>query len=171
MRDPRLEKFYDMLEHFDVVMLTTRSAHGELRSRPMALVDCDRRGDIWLVSDRSAAKLDEIHDDPRVNLSAQSRERYLSLSGVAERVDDPQAMRLHATARIERWLAEFNIVARDVVLLRIVPQTGEYWDEAELRRGNFVYEAARDLLTDSTTFFRDDEEAHAKVDLERQRRS
>src|ERR1044072_639048 len=73
----KLDELYDLIDGIEIAMFTTRRADGQLVSRPMATQERVSGTDLWLVSDISSMKLDELQFDPRVNLAyynAKSRE-------------------------------------------------------------------------------------------------
>ena len=90
MADDKLHKLYDLIEHIETAMFTTRRTDGRLVSRPMATQKRADGADLWFVTARDSEKLDEIRDDPHVNLayfSSRSKE-WVSISGRARVVDD-----------------------------------------------------------------------------------
>src|SRR5688572_1938326 len=88
MTAQREQKFQDLIEDFSVAMLVTRTPDGELRSRPMAVAEVDDDGTLWLMTQRRSPKTEEIAHDDHVNLSMQSKTKFVSISGEADPVDD-----------------------------------------------------------------------------------
>jgi general stress protein 26 len=85
-----IEDLRDLIEDIEVAMFTTRTSDGRLVSRPMATQVPSAGADFWFVTDTSAHKLDELEQDPHVNLAyynTKSRE-YVSVSGRARVVND-----------------------------------------------------------------------------------
>jgi general stress protein 26 len=88
--DKNIEELRDLIEDIEVAMFTTRRMDGRLVSRPMATQVPSAGADFWFVTDTSAHKLDELEQDPHVNLAyfnTKSRE-YVSVSGIARIVND-----------------------------------------------------------------------------------
>ncbi|HEX7153337.1 MAG TPA: pyridoxamine 5'-phosphate oxidase family protein [Thermoanaerobaculia bacterium] len=86
----KLDKLYDLIEDIEVAMFTTRRSDGHLVSRPMATQRRASGADLWFVTDRASGKLEEIGDNPQVNLAYykdRTRE-WVSVSGRARIVDD-----------------------------------------------------------------------------------
>jgi general stress protein 26 len=84
--EKKLDDLHALIEGIETAMFTTRRADGHLVSRPMAT---QKRGktsaDFWFVTDGDAHKLDELENDPHVNLSYyrdRTRE-WVSVSGIA----------------------------------------------------------------------------------------
>jgi len=85
-----VEKLRSLVEEIEVAMMTTRRADGHLVSRPMAVQKNAPGADFWFVSERDAAKVEEIRSDPHVNLGFykdRTRE-FVSVSGIANLSDD-----------------------------------------------------------------------------------
>jgi general stress protein 26 len=83
--DTTLDKFYDLADEIEIAMLTTRRADGHLHSRAMANQKRAPGADLWFVTMDGAGKLEDIAQDPHVNLSYYkdgSRE-WISVSGTA----------------------------------------------------------------------------------------
>jgi general stress protein 26 len=87
-----LEKFYSLIEDIKIAMLTTRRADGHLRSRAMANQKKASGADLWFVTAAGSGKLDDIAQDPHVNLSyfKDSSTEWISVSGIAEISHDRQ---------------------------------------------------------------------------------
>src|SRR5215213_191290 len=125
-----LEKLRELVTDIDFCMLTTVDESGDLHSRPMSSNgDIDANGDIWFFTNASSHKVSEIAKLPKVNVSVADTEnqRYMSVSGTAQRVRD--------RAKIdELWRPEFKMwfpEGKDdpeVALLCISLEKAEYWD-------------------------------------------
>lgn len=81
----KLEDLYALVDGIETAMFTTRRADGHLVSRPMATQQRNGGSDFWFVTDIETHKLDELENDPHVNLSYyrdRTRE-WVSVSGTA----------------------------------------------------------------------------------------
>jgi general stress protein 26 len=80
-----LEQFYAAIESIDTAMMTTRRVDGHLRSRAMANQKRAGGADLWFVCKEDSAKLDDIANDPHLNLSyyRDSNREWVSVSGLA----------------------------------------------------------------------------------------
>ncbi|MCA8970376.1 MAG: pyridoxamine 5'-phosphate oxidase family protein [Planctomycetes bacterium] len=140
------EQFFELLRSFTTAMLTTRSLDGELRARPMAIARVAEDASVWFATDVTSMKVDEIAKAPRVNVSFQSRDTFLSLSGFASVHDDRKMIG-------EYWQSTWNIWFPDgpedprLALLRVQGQYGEYWDMSGLKSVAYLWQAGRSLLT------------------------
>jgi general stress protein 26 len=85
MPSSELTKVFEILDAIDTAMLTTRRADGHLVSRAMATQDRAPGADIWFVTMEGSRKLNEIANDPHVNLTYfnESSRQWLSVSGTA----------------------------------------------------------------------------------------
>lgn len=142
MTDSTEKHFYDLAKTFRNGMLTTRVAAGEMRSRPMIVAEIDDAGDIWMMSDAQSEKVDEINKDASVAIVLQTSDKWLSVSGTAEIVRD--------TAKVtqlfsEPWKVWFPKGPKDdsIVLIRVQPTHGEYWDNAGLSKAKYMFRAAK----------------------------
>jgi general stress protein 26 len=88
----KLEDLYTLVDGIEIAMFTTRRADGHLVSRPMATQQRTEGADFWFVTDIETHKLDELENDPHVNLSFyrdRTRE-WVSVSGTAHISRDRQ---------------------------------------------------------------------------------
>ena len=86
----KLDELYNLISDIEIAMFTTRRADGQLVSRPMATQERVSGTDLWFVTDLSSNKLDELAEDPHVNLAyynMKSRE-YVSVAGTATFTQD-----------------------------------------------------------------------------------
>ena len=86
----KLDDLYKLIDGIEIAMFTTRRADGQLVSRPMATQERVTGTDLWFVTDVSSHKLDELRNDPHVNLSyynVKSRE-WVSVAGTATVTQD-----------------------------------------------------------------------------------
>jgi general stress protein 26 len=90
MGDEKLQKLYELIEDIETAMFTTRRADGRLVSRPMATQKRAAGADVWFVTMRKSEKLEEIRNDPQVNLAyfKDRTKEWVSVSGRARVVDD-----------------------------------------------------------------------------------
>ncbi|HUQ80525.1 MAG TPA: pyridoxamine 5'-phosphate oxidase family protein [Gemmatimonadaceae bacterium] len=128
-----IRKIAAMMRDLDFCMLTTTSDDGRLHSRPMSNngeVEFD--GDVWFFSAADSRKVEEIEDDPEVELSYSDTKRFLfiSMSGTAAVVRDREKKRELWVEDLERWF-EDGPDSDDIVLLKITPVVVEYWKGEE----------------------------------------
>lgn len=156
--------FHELLSDFSVAMLVTRTASGELRSRPMALAQIEPGGRLWFLTERDSEKMDEIARDNRVNVSMQADSKFVSVSGTVAAVED--------RAKVEDlWSETFKVWFPggkddpDLQLLRFDGTTGEYWDNSGLSGIKYLIEAGKAYLTGKRPAVEGDPKVHAKVSM------
>jgi general stress protein 26 len=95
MADEKLQKLHDLIEDLETAMFTTRRADGRLVSRPMATQKRASGADLWFVTMRGSEKLDELRNDPHVNLAyfKDRTKEWVSVSGRARIVEDRAKIR------------------------------------------------------------------------------
>jgi general stress protein 26 len=123
-------KLRKLLKGFRVAMLTTVAPGGVLRSRPMATARAQDDGDIWFLTKAGTPKVDEVQENQRVNVGYASAKdgRYISLSGTATVVKDPQRVQELWRKRHRRWFPAGK-QDPDLAALRVRIDRAEYWDE------------------------------------------
>lgn len=157
-------KLRELLDEFGIVMLATRGARGELRSRPMALVQLEPDGTLWLLTDRHSGKVEEIAQDSHVNVTAQASSKFVSISGNAWSVDDRRKI-------VELWKESFKIwfpggkEDPSLVLIKIKADSGEYWDNSGTSGIKYLIEAGRAYLSGTRPDVDADPKIHGKVTL------
>jgi general stress protein 26 len=111
-------------------MLVTRCGDG-LRSRPATVantVDTDR---LWLLSGIVGDPLDELNQDPNVNVVMQDDARFCSVTGTA-RIARASGEESIWNDQQREWLAR-GAQRSSLLLVEVVPQYAEYWDRSGLR--------------------------------------
>ncbi|MCK6591245.1 MAG: pyridoxamine 5'-phosphate oxidase family protein [Polyangiaceae bacterium] len=143
------EKLMGLLKSFRNAMLVTLARDNTLRSRPMALLKVEDGGDCWFMTGLDTGKVDEIERNPKVNVSLQDDGKFLSLSGHAAITRDRQKIN-------ELWSEHLKVYfpkGKDdpnLVLIRMTPTEGEYWDNEGLQGLKFLLEAAKAYVTGTT---------------------
>ena len=85
-----IDKLYEMIDDIETAMMTTRRADGHLVSRAMATQKRAPGADLWFVTSSETMKLEELEEDPHVNLAfykGRTRE-WISVSGIAKLTRD-----------------------------------------------------------------------------------
>ena len=80
-----LDKLYEMIDDIEIGMMTTRRRDGHLESRAMATQKRAAGADLWFVSCEGTAKLQDLENDPHVNLAflKTGTMEWISVSGTA----------------------------------------------------------------------------------------
>jgi len=156
-----LDKYLEIVENFDSAMLVTQRG-SELRARPMAIARCSKRGRLSFLTSIESGKLDEITDEPFVNLSMQGDSQFMSISGTAvvsrerEKVD-------------ELWSPTYRVWFPDgkddptVTVLEVVPTYAEYWDNSGVEGVKSLLEIGKAAIAGETPEFDDD--VHEKIEF------
>jgi general stress protein 26 len=159
------KKLIETIRKFDTVMVTTTADNGTMHARPMAVAEVDEDGEIWFVTSRDSGKCEEVKADARAVVTAQEAGRYCSLSGRIDVISDPDRVR---ALWKEPWKVWFPQGKEDpsIVLMRLRPEIGEYWDSRGTQGVRYLFEAARALLNGESADERvQDPKQHAKVAL------
>ena len=158
------EKLIELLKSFDSAMLVTRTASGQLRSRPMALADVEADGTLWFMTQAQSGKVDEIAHDDQVNVAMQSKSKFVSLSGQAVAVDNRLKI---AELWNEAWKIWFPKGKDDpsLSLLRVRGEAGEYWDNSGTSGIKYLIEAGKAYLSGTRPDVDGDPKIHGKVQL------
>lgn len=157
------QKLIEIMKKLDTVMLVSDAADGSMHGRPMAIADVEPSGDLWFVTSRSSGKTGELKANSNAVATAQSSNLYASMSGRVDIVDDRR--KVHELWK-EIWKVWFPKGKDDpeIVLLRLRPTAGEYWDNAGTEGIRYLFEAAKALITGEKANPNDPEQ-HAKVKL------
>ena len=112
-----------------VAMMTTVDERGEIHSRPMAVIDLPFEGYLWFITDVRSHKVHELEQEHHVNVDFvdQARERFVSCSGVAHIVHEPDKVRELWQPQLKSW---FPVGKDDPNLstLRVEVKRAHYWD-------------------------------------------
>ncbi len=139
------ERLVELLRSFENVMVTTNADNGSLHARPMAIAEVDDDAELWFVSPKTTEKIDEVRTDRRVVVTGQADGRYVSVSGRMDVIHDRERVRALWKSSWEAW-APRGKDDPNVVLLRLRPEIGEYWEEGAAHGARHLFEAARALL-------------------------
>ncbi len=118
----------ELIHGIRFAMLTTTASDGTLHSRPMATQESRFGGELWFFTARSSHKVDDIGDRPQVNVAYADpdRQRYVSVVGQAELVDDPARARELWSPAMKAWFPG-GVDDPDLGLLRVRPTEADYW--------------------------------------------
>jgi general stress protein 26 len=151
-----LEKLYSLADEFGVAMLTTRRRDGHLRSRAMANQKRASGADLWFVAAEGTDKLDELANDPHVNLAYfnNSSMEWISVSGIAVISRDRQKIRELYASDWKAWFPDEGDsrhgTADDprMVLIGVTVHAAEFL-EVNKPKPVILYEIAKGWLTGS----------------------
>ncbi len=125
--DDEQAKVWELAEKIGFCMLTTQAADA-LRARPMAAHAEAIEAAFYFLTDVSSHKDDEIAEHPNVCLAfADSKgQKYVSISGKAEVLDDREKIRELWTTPAKAWWD--NPDDPSIRILKVTPDFAEYWD-------------------------------------------
>ncbi len=143
------EKLMGILKSFRNAMLVTQAQDKTLRSRPMALLKVEDNGDCWFMTGFDSGKIDEIGQNPMVNVSLQDDRKFLSLSGQA--VINRNRQKLE-----ELWSEHLKVFFPrgkedpNLALICVSPSEGEFWDNEGVQGLKFLLESVKAYVTGTT---------------------
>jgi general stress protein 26 len=106
--EKKLDDLYELIDGIEVAMFTTRRPDGHLVSRPMQTQERDGAADFWFVTNGDDDRLDELENDPHVDL-AYYRDRtreWVSVSGTAHVTRDRELVRRLYKSDWRAWFAD-----------------------------------------------------------------
>lgn len=134
------EKLINLIQDFKNAMLVTRSDGGTLDARPMAIAEATDDGQVWFVSDRNSGKIADLMLERDVAITMQSSDKFVTLSGECRVIDDRAKL---DDLWQESWKVWFPNGKADasIVLLKVEPEQGEYWDNSGASGLRFLIKA------------------------------
>lgn len=150
----KLDDLYALIENIETAMFTTRRPDGRLVSRPMATQAREPLADLWFVTDIESNKMDELEQDPNVNLAyfdTRSWE-WVSVSGTARVSTDREQIRALYQPDWRAWFGELDSV-RDGgpddprLALILVDAESVIFMKREKSKPMVLFEVARGMIT------------------------
>lgn len=156
-----VERLRDIIKDVKICMLTTTEADGSFRARPMGIQGTEFDGDLWFFTKEHSDKVEEIQKDRQVgvSISEPKGQRYVSLSGTANLVNDKEKMKELWSPLYKAWFPD-GLEDPELALLKVTVNGGEYWD-SPASPVVYLFGAAKAALTGKE--FHPGE--HGKVDL------
>lgn len=155
-------KLIDLLHDFDNAMLVTRGEQGQLAARPMAIAQVQEQGTLWFVTDRHSGKVDDMQANHHVAVVMQSDRKFVSISGSATMVDDRQKLNDLWKESWKVWFPEGKS-SDSIVLLKIEPNSGDYWDNSGASGIRYLLKAGKAYLQGERP--EADQKTHASVSM------
>lgn len=108
----QIDQLYELIADINTAMLTTRRTNGQLVSRPMSTQKRAMIADLWFVTDIESHKVDEVEQEPEVNLGYFNGESYewVSVSGTARVSTDRALIRSLYQKDWKAWFGEIDEV-------------------------------------------------------------
>jgi general stress protein 26 len=106
--EKKLDDLYDLIDGIEIAMLTTRRADGHLVSRPMQTQEREPGVDLWFMTNIDTHKLDDLMNDPHVNLAYydNSSREWVSVAGIATVSTDRDLVRELYKPDWKAWLGD-----------------------------------------------------------------
>lgn len=128
-KQAQMDTIQAMVKDIKYTMMTTRNGENHLHSCPMNTTETSIGAkEIWFIGHKPSETVDNIKQNPEVNLAyvTQESDKYLSISGSAELVEDEEKLN-------ELWSVIYNAYFEKgkedpkVQLIKVVPHGAEYW--------------------------------------------
>ena len=131
----------------NIVGMFVTQDNGKLYSRPIAYASVDGENNIWFFTDINSNKIANIIDNNQVNFSFanHSANEYVSLSGIADIITDPDTINRKWKFFMRAWFPEGKDGDR-LTLIKVEPETVEYWDGSS-NKAVQAYDVAKALVT------------------------
>jgi general stress protein 26 len=159
-----LNRFRELVSKFRTAMFVTQGREPGLHARPMAVAKMEEDGIFWFVTGRDTTKIDELTTHPDALVCLQNDNQFVAVAGRVEVVQDRSKVE-------ELWSESFRVWfdGKDdpnLVLLRLVPNAGEYWDQSGTRGLKYAFRAAKAYATQQRMDPRADEpDTHGALKL------
>ena len=127
------DKLTELIKDIKFAMFTTRHDNGHLHSRPMTTQNRHiDDGSLWFFMSRSGDPVAEFEGDDQVNVSYADpgSDTYVSVSGVAENVEDQARKQALWNKGAEAWF-KGGVTDPDLALVRVRIEHADYWDVKE----------------------------------------
>lgn len=106
--EKKLDDLHRLIDGIEMAMFTTRCADGSLTSRPMQTQARRVGTDLWFMTTTDTHKVEELRDDPEVNLAYYNdrTKEWVSVSGTARCSQDRTLIRELYKKDWKAWLAD-----------------------------------------------------------------
>ncbi|GBE91291.1 pyridoxamine 5'-phosphate oxidase family protein [Nostoc cycadae] len=128
--DRQIQELQTLIKGIDYGMLTTVNDDGSLHSCPMHSIDeLDTDGTLWFFTSANSHRVSEIEHNQQVNVSFTSsqNQRYISISGTAQLLQDRQKMAELWKPELQTWFSQ-GLNEPDLALLKVSIKQADYWD-------------------------------------------
>lgn len=124
-----IRKVNELIKDIRIAMLTTVDEEGVVRSRPMATQQAEFNGDLWFFTKSDTAKVEDVERYQQVNVSYSepSDNKYVSVMGSAEIIDDRAKMKELWNPLYKAWFPD-GLDDPQIRLLKVEVEEVEYWD-------------------------------------------
>jgi len=128
--EKQIQKLDELIKNIDYGMFTTVNDDGSLHSYPMSKsggINSDAT--IWFFTYSDSHKVTEVEHYPQVNVSFVSSEqqRFVSISGSSQVVQDRNKMRELWKPELQTWFPK-GLDEPNIALLKVNINQVNYWD-------------------------------------------
>jgi general stress protein 26 len=122
-------KITDLVKAGNSCFFCTLGLSTRLHARPMTVTEVEDGGQLWFFTEIDSLKSIELDHDPRVTLFFKDGDNggHLKLDGTATQVLDRETIHRLWSPKLRAWFTEGEDDPR-ISLLRVDPDSGEYWD-------------------------------------------
>ncbi|ULH16276.1 pyridoxamine 5'-phosphate oxidase family protein [Deinococcus sp. KNUC1210] len=127
--DESMQEIGKIIKGVKFAMVTTQNTEGHLHARPLTTQEADFSGEIWFIGSKDSGSVADIKAHDRVNVSYSDTDKgqYVSVSGVAELVED--------RAKLEELWSDFykayfpqGIEDPNIQLIKVDASGAEFWE-------------------------------------------
>ncbi|MEH2054242.1 pyridoxamine 5'-phosphate oxidase family protein [Nostoc sp.] len=129
-RDQKIQKLHELIKDIDYGMFTTVDDDGSLHSYPMSKSgEINSDSILWFFTYANSHKVTEIEHHKQVNVSFSSPEqqRYVSISGTAQLVEDRNKLRELWKPELQTWFPK-GLEEPNIALLKVNINQVNYWE-------------------------------------------
>lgn len=126
-----IEMLREKIEKSKTAMLTTFTTSNGFHSRPMGTAQLDVDGSLWFFTNEFSAKVAEISQDNKVNVTYTnaSASTYISINGIASIVDNRVKMQELWDPYVQAFFPD-GLEDPKLTLLKVDISDAEYWDNS-----------------------------------------
>lgn len=144
-----VQKVGELIKDIKMAMLVTLDEDGRPHSRPMQTQDVEFDGTVWFFTSVDSEKVKEVENNPYVNVAYASGAQFVSLTGIAEVLQDAEKTHAMWNPLLKAWFDSAD--DPKIRLIRVDAESAEYWDTPGGRIASFI-----SLVTSAVTGKRDE---------------
>jgi len=155
----QFEKLHELIDGMHTAMLTTAEGT-RMRSRPMAVIK-NEGNVLWFFTGKDSDKAREIggHSQVNVAFADESHNKFVSISGKAQVIDDCAKAKELWTVFAKGWFD--GPEDPDLRMIRFEMDSAEYWD-APSSKMVYLFNLLRSAVTGSEVGMGENEEVDVK---------
>ena len=120
------ETVIDLMREERFVMLSTATGSGKIVSHPMTPQEVTDAAEVWFFVGLQGDQADAIRENPQVNLAFAETGSWLSVSGLAEFVEDRAKVEALWDDEVSAYFPD-GIDDPNLGLLRVSGESAQYW--------------------------------------------